>query len=276
MISRRMTLVVLTLIMMFSSLFSQVAISPTSAFLDNKQRFETILIMNNSKDPQEVKLAFKFAYPKANEAGDIELIYEDTNEEKLHSATDWLRGFPKNFVLGPGERQIVRVTAKPPRGIEPGMYWSRLVTTSSAVSAEVGAVNQTGISTQITMQFNQITSIFYKSGEVSSGVLPYKLRPMIDDQVANIFVDYTKSGNAPFLGTMHAEVFDGAGKLVQEKKVFVSVYYDGLRRLTMDISDLAVGDYDVVLTVTSGRSDIPANEIVPSEPQTIRGSFTKI
>ncbi len=276
MISRRITICALIVFIMLSSAYAQVAISPTSAFLDNKQRFETILIMNNSKDPQEVKLAFKFAYPKANEAGDIELIYDDKEQENLHSATEWLRGFPKNFVLGPGERQIVRLTAKPPRNIEPGMYWSRLVTTSSAVSPEIGAVNQTGISTQITMQFNQITSIFYKSGELSTGIHPTKLRPVIEDQVANIFVDYTKSGNAPFLGTMHAEVFDDKGKLVLEKKMFVSIYYDGLRRLTMDISDIPAGTYDLNLKVTSGRSDIPANEIVPTEPQTIRGSFTKI
>ncbi len=275
MISRKMILYRLVILIAVSSLSAQVAISPTSAFLDSKKRFETVLILNNSDDPQEVKLEFKFAYPKADETGDIELIYDDATETELHSATPWLRGFPKNFILGPGQRQVIRITAKPPRNLEPGMYWSRLITTSSAVSPEIGDEGKTGISAQITMQFSQITSIFYSTGELSTGIEFTAVRPMLEGDVASIFVDYTKSGNAPFLGTMLAEFFDLTGTKVLEKKMFVSIYYDGLRRLNVNAADLPVGVYDVVVTATSGRSDIPGNDVVQTVPQTIRGSFTK-
>ena len=73
---------------MFSTLYAQVSISPTSAFLDSKQRFETILIRNNSDDAQEVKLEFKFAYPKANEDGNIELVLkgEDIDPSEVKRA----------------------------------------------------------------------------------------------------------------------------------------------------------------------------------------------
>ncbi len=275
MISRKKIFFGLVIIIAFSSLNAQVAISPTSAFLDSKRRFETILILNNSDDPQEVKLEFKFAYPRVTELGDLELVYDDEAQEKLHSATSWLRGFPKNFVLGPGQRQVVRITAKPPRNLEPGMYWSRLITTSSAVSADVGAEGKAGISTQITMQFNQITSIYYSSGELSTGIKLLGIRSFQEDNIAKLFVDFTKSGNAPFLGTMLAEFYDGKGNLVLEKKLFVSIFNDGFRRLTADAGDLPAGAYEVVVTATSGRSDIPPNDVVPTEPQTIRGSFTK-
>ncbi|NQV30683.1 MAG: hypothetical protein HQ508_07340 [Candidatus Marinimicrobia bacterium] len=275
MISRKKILYGLVILIAVSSLSAQVAISPTSAFLDSKQRFETVLILNNSDDPQEVKLEFKFAYPKADETGDIELIYDDVTETELHSATPWLRGFPKNFILGPGQRQVVRITAKPPRNLEPGMYWSRLITTSSAVSPEIGDEGKAGISAQITMQFSQITSIFYSTGEVSTGIELTAVRPLIEGDNASIFVDYTKSGNAPFLGTMLAEFFDKAGKKVLEKKMFVSIYYDGLRRLNVNTADLPAGVYEVVVTATSGRSDIPGNDVVQAKPQTIRGSLTK-
>lgn len=98
---------------------------------------------------------------------------------------------------------------------------------------------------------------------------------MLEGDVASIIVDYTKSGNAPFLGTMLAEFFDLTGTKVLEKKMFVSIYYDGLRRLNVNAADLPVGVYDVVVTATSGRSDIPGNDVVQTVPQTIRGSFTK-
>lgn len=275
MICRKMILSGLVMLVGFSSLIAQVAISPTSAFLDSRQRFETILILNNSDEPQEVKLEFKFAYPKANEEGNIGLIYDDAKEAELHSATPWLRGFPKNFVLGPGKRQVVRITAKPPRDIDPGMYWSRLITTSSAVSPDIGEDGKAGISAQITMQFNQITSIFYKTGELSTGIELTAVRPSFEDNLVKVLVDYTKSGNAPYLGTMYAKIFDASGAMILEKKMFVSIYYDGLRLLKVEAGDLPAGNYEVELTATSGRSDIPGNDVVPAEPQTLRGSFTK-
>ncbi len=276
MISRKLIARAMILLFALTNLYSQVAISPTSAFLDDKQRFETIIIMNNSTDPQEVKLEFKFAYPKANEAGDIGLIYDDEEQEGLHSAAGWIRGFPKNFVLEAGARQTVRITAKPPRDIEPGMYWSRLITSSSAVSAEIGDVNQTGISAQINMQFNQITSIFYKNGELNTGLELTEVRTGVSGNNTNVFVHYTKSGNAPYLGSMHAQLIDDQGEIALERKMFVSIYSDGLRRIDLDTSALPSGNYELLVSMSSGRSDIPERDIVPAETKTIRGSYTKI
>jgi len=276
MISRKLIVLAFIIPLMISTLFAQVSISPTSAFLGNNQRFETILIRNSSDEAQEVKLEFQFAYPKATEDGNIGLIYDDAEQEKLHSATSWLRGFPKNFVLEPGGRQVVRVTAKAPRDIEPGMYWSRLVTTTSAVSPEIGATDPSVISTQITMQFRQITSIFYKTGNLSTGLDLTGIRPVVDEGQLKVFVDYTKSGNAPFLGTMTAEVLDASGNPIVDRNMFVSIYFDGLRRINVDIANLSPGSYDLLVTVKSGRADIPDNKVVPAEEQTIRGSFTKI
>ncbi len=276
MIHKKLILLPFLILFMLTSVYPQVAISPTSAFLDSKKRFETILIRNNSDDPQEVKLEFKFAYPKASEAGNIELIYDDRVEDEAHSCADWLRGFPKTFVLGPGERQIVRVTAKPPRNISSGVYWSRLITTSNAVSPEVGTPSEGAITAQIALQFNQVTSIFYSTGDLSTDINLKNIRPIIEDNKANIFVDYSKSGNAPFLGTFLAQIYDTKNKLVLERKLFVSIYYDGLRKVNLDIGDLPKGEYAVTVTVTSGRKDIPDANIVPTDPQTIRGSFTKL
>jgi len=273
--SRKLFVLAFILPYVFSALYGQVSISPTSAFLDSKQRFETILIRNNSDDAQEVKLEFRFAYPRATPEGNIELIYDDAEQENLHSASGWLRGFPRNFVLEPGGRQVVRVTAKPPRDIESGMYWSRLITTTSAVSPEIGATDPNSITTQLNMQFRQVTSIFYKSGKLSTGLNLTGLRPVVEDQELKVFVDYTKSGNAPFLGTMTAEVLNSAGKVVVDRSMFVSIYYDGLRRIIVDITNIPSGTYDLLVKLNSGRADIPDTKVVPATEQTIRGSFTK-
>ena len=111
-------------------MYAQVTISPTSLFIDSKSKFATLLIMNGSEVAQEVKLSWEFGYPKTDEDGNIGMVYNDVKEEELHSAAGWIRGFPKSFVLEAGARQIVRITARAPRGLADGTYWSRLKTTS--------------------------------------------------------------------------------------------------------------------------------------------------
>ncbi|NQV15369.1 hypothetical protein HQ531_07915 [bacterium] len=259
-----------------TSILAQVTISPTSLFIDNQRRFETLLIMNSSNTAQEVKLSWEFGYPKTDEAGNIAIIYGDETEAALHSAADWIRGFPKNFILEPGDRQTVRITVKAPRDLGDGTYWSRLKTTSSAISPPVGSNEAGGITAQINFKFNQVTSIFYKNGQLSTGLQITSIRSVVEDQMIRVFADYTKSGNSPFLGTMLAKVFDDDGQMVKEEKIFISVYYDGLRRLDLDASDLPAGAYDVEVSFFTGRSDIPDSNIVPAPMVSARGSFSKL
>ena len=255
---------------------AQVTISPTSLFIDSQRKFETLLIMNTSNTAQEVKLSFEFAYPKSDDEGNLAFIYDDAEQEALHSAADWIRGFPKNFILEAGARQVVRITAKAPAKLVPGVYWSRLKTTSSPVSPPVGATPDGGIAAQITFQFNQVTSIFYKYGQLSTALVMKDLRHQVNDDQLKIFANFSKSGNAPFLGSLQAKVFDATGALVKEGKVFVSIYYDGLRRLDLDIADLPMGTYQTEVSYATGRTDIPDADIIPAPTVTARGSFTKL
>lgn len=269
-------ILVLSLILV-TSVLGQVTISPTSLFLDSKSRFQTVIILNSSNTAQEVKLAWKFGYPLAAEDGSISMVYEDSIMAAQHSAADWIRGFPKRFVLEPGSRQTVRVTVKAPRDLESGTYWSRLITTSNAISPPVGTADPTGITAQINFQFNQITSVFYKHGTVETGLDIITTKSAVDDNnEVHVFAEYLKLGNSPFLGTMEAVVRDSKGTIVMSEKIFVSIYFDGLRRLDFDASNLPNGDYDVEVKLFSGREDIPTNDIIPANTVSSRTTFTKL
>ncbi len=268
--------IILVFVLLTASLFAQVTISPTSLFLDSKSRFQTVVILNGSNSPQEVKLDWKFGYPVADDAGSISMVYEDSVQEAAHSAAAWIRGFPKNFILEPGARQTVRVTVKAPRDLESGTYWSRLITTSNAISPPIGAADPTGITAQINFQFNQITSVFYKHGQVNTGLDILDTRTQVNEEKVSIFAKYLKKGNSPFLGTMAAKVYNAKGTLVKDEKIFVSIYFDGLRRLDFDSSELPKGEYNVDLSFSSGREDIPSGDVVPAETVTSRTSFIKL
>lgn len=263
------------LLSLTTSIIGQVTISPTALFIDSQRRFETLLILNSSNVAQEISLSFDFGYPESDEEGNLGIIYDDTEQEALHSAADWIRGFPKNFILEPGARQVVRITAKAPGNLADGTYWSRLRTTSSAVSTPVGEAPQGEIAAQINFKFSQVTSIFYKHGELNTSIVLTGIRHKIEEDQLGIFAEFTKTGNSPYLGTMVAQVFDADGKIVKEGKVFVSIYYDGLRRLNVEVDDLPSGEYEAAVTFHSGRADIPDTDITVAPTVSIRGRFTK-
>lgn len=270
-------LIIVLLILVFASnILAQVTISPTSMFIDSKRRFETLLIMNTSAAAQEVKLSWEFGYPVSDEIGNITMVYGDTIPGQEHSAASWIRGFPKSFILEAGARQTVRITAKAPRGLDSGTYWTRMKTTSSAISPSIGEAQPGGISAQINLQFNQITTVFYKHGELDCGLEITDVNPIVDDQSVKIVAGFDKTGNSPFLGTMAVEVYDVLGDVVKNERIYISIYDDGWYRINFDASDLPMGSYDFELSFFSGRADVPDSEIIPIETVTAKGSFTKL
>jgi len=275
MIKTRPILSFISVLLFGTIAFGQVTISPTSLFVDSQKRFETLLILNPSETPQEVKLTWEFGYPKTNEAGDIKYIYDDEARAAESSAADWIRGFPKNFILEAGARQTIRITVKSPRNIKDGTYWARLRTTSSPVSPPIGTNKEGEVSANITFQFNQVTGVFYQHGDLTTGLEISNVQAEIKNQQLQLFTSYEKSGNSPYLGTLSAKIYDTDGELVLSEQNLVSIYYDGLRRIDLPASDLLAGTYEYEVSFTSGRSDINEQNTISAPPSTARGTFTK-
>ncbi|MBC8403506.1 MAG: hypothetical protein H8E14_18645 [Candidatus Marinimicrobia bacterium] len=266
--------VLLTSIILLSISLAQVTISPTSLFIDNQRRFETLLVLNSTEDPQEVTISYQFGYPVSDSYGNLTMNYGDTELGDAYSAADWIKGFPKSFVLEPGKRQVVRLTAKPPNNLADGTYWTRLKTVSTNLTPTVGEPQQEKITAQISFKFEQITGVFYKSGDVTTGLDITAVRNEIVEQKLLVYADLDKAGNSPYLGTMRVDIFNLSGKKVQEERIFISVYFDGTRRIETDISELPAGRYSAKLTFIAERDDIPNENLVHVEPITESFKFS--
>jgi len=256
---------------------AQVSVAPTALFVDSKSKFATFQVANSSKMAQEVKVAFVFAYPVSADDGDLTYIYDDEEQAALHSAADWIRGMPKYFVLDAGARQTVRLAIKAPGRLAAGTYWARLKVTSTQLSTDVGAASPNAVSTQINFQVNQTFPIYFKHGTTNTGLELVGLEKNFKSPRKIVFVaDVKKSGNSPYLGTMHAKIFDATGEMVGESIVLLSIFYDGKRRIEMDISDLPLGAYTSKIEIKSGRSDIMARDIIPGNAVNSSIEFTKL
>ncbi|MDI6401909.1 hypothetical protein QLX67_07880 [Balneolaceae bacterium ANBcel3] len=257
------------------SVAAQVTIAPTALFIDEQSRFGTFLVINGSNQSQEVALTFEFGYPATDEEGNAFMNYDDPDAESRYSMADWVRGFPRNFTLEPGQRQTVRLTVRPPGDIPDGMYWTRIKTTSNPVVPDVDAEVAEGVQAQIVFRFEQVTAGFYKKGSTTTGVrFVNDLSVEKEDDMLVVKAPVERTGNAPFLGSMFLTIRDANGSVVHEERRSTTVYLDAVRRLEVNADQLEPGSYSAEVRFESQRPDISSSDIVRAETVSGSTSFT--
>jgi len=247
---------------------SQVTISPTTIFINGKSPFGTLLVLNGTDKAQEVTVSFPFSYPTSDSTGKIIMIDDNPSMASKYSIEKSVMGFPKSFVLQPNKRQIVRITARSSKLSEPGTYWTRIKTSSSEVSHEVGEAQSEGITAQINFVFDQITTLFYQVGDLTTGISIKSLRTKIENNQVIVITNMQKTGNSPYLGTMEIKIYNNSDEEVAKNQIYVSIYIDGFRKLKVDMGDLPSGDYTAKVKYYSSRDDVPENFNIITDPIT--------
>jgi hypothetical protein len=84
----------------------------------------------------------------------------------------------------------------------------------------------------------------------------------------NILMEMNRSGNSPYMGTMHATLFDADNKAVGETFRPAYLYYREWRTMDMDISTVPPGTYRLELKFETQRRDMAPTDIVQAPIQT--------
>lgn len=261
-------LAVLLLLVASSGVSAQITIAPTALFIDEQSRFGSMLAVNNTEQTQEVSVEFDFGYPATDEQGNVRMVYDDEQAASRYSMADWAQVFPQNFVLEPDERQTIRVQARPPGELQDGMYWSRIRVSANPESPAIEEETQDGIQAQVTFRFEQVTAGFYKHGDVSTGLDIRQVRTETADGMLTVLVDAARRGNAPFIGTLSAEVFDSQGRQVARESTTTNIYFEGTRRIQVPVEDLDPGEYELQVRFETERGDVDSADLVQTDPIT--------
>lgn len=267
-------LLFLLLTVTITSIRAQITIAPTMVFIDQQNRFGSFLVLNSSDQAQEVNIEFLFGYPATNQEGNVQMIYDDSTTATEYGISKLVRGFPQNFVLQPGQRQVVRLTLRPKKFTD-GVYWSRIKTTSNAQNPAIGEEVDDQITAQITYKLEQVTTLFYKHGNTSTGITVEDFEYINSEDKLKFITDVSRNGNAPFLGTITLILNDSDGNTVVEKKASTSIYFDYRQVFEISKDDLADGTYDAEITFETERPDIATANIVQMEPVSRSISYTK-
>lgn len=246
---------------------AQVTIAPTNLFIDSGNRFGTYMVINGSNQNQEISIDFQFAYSQVNAVGEKAFVPGDSTLTSRHSVAEYIRAFPQNFVLAPGQRQIVRIRVNAPNTIPDGTYWARIRTASTPESPPVEMTSTEGVTARVGITFEQITGLFYKKGQVSTGIEVEEINTQIsEDGQLGVLAKVKRTGNSPFLGSITTSLLNAQGTSVRENFISTSIYFDEIHRQFLNLNDLQPGNYTIQVKFESQRNDISSTDLVQMEP----------
>ena len=261
---------ILLVLLLYFNLYSQILISPYIVYTDEKNKVNNFIVQNESNDNYEVSVSFTFGYPVSDSSGQIVMKYFDNDSSQTYSINDYIRAFPKKFILSPKKRQVIRLTIKAPDTLSHGTYWTRIVTSAVPFTEQVDT-SHTGITARIKFVLNQVTTCLYRVGNAESGVkiLNYELTPESDKTI--LTVNLERIGNSPFIGNLIVKVQDEKGNVVKEFSEYIPLYFNLIKKIQIDHADLEKGKkYFLNITaINTEKEDVPESNIkiiqVPNE-----------
>jgi P pilus assembly chaperone PapD len=268
--NRALLLAGLTALLLPTSLPAQgVLVAPHAVIIDHRTRSGSLTLYNPGDQPVEVTLSSFFGYPVSDSSGGFELRTIDEPTPEYPSAAKWIDAFPKRMLLGPKERQTVRLLARPPAGLADGEYWARLVVSAKGGTVPVeGVADSSGVRVALALEIRTIIPLQYRKGRVTTGVRTSSLAASVEKDSLAVRLRLDRTGNAAFLGTLRGALVDSTGRVITTLSSPLAVYYDMEPRVTAPLpaAGLPSGRYRLKIDVASQRADIPPELVLTTTP----------
>lgn len=247
---------------------AQVTVAPSMLFIDAKSGIGNLYITNNSAFPQEVSISFVFGFPDADSAGNATMNYNDTLAAKDYSLNPMLRAYPRSFLLGAKQEQTVRLQVRRNNSAKDAFYFTRVKISSNQKSAEVGRKVTDSVIAQINFRFDQILPVFFRKGNVSTNLSVHGVSTAIKDKKLTVVADVERTGTAPFIGSMKAELYSPTNERVALFETTVAFYFRMKDKMELDLSKAGKGAHRLVLTFETQRSDVAKEDLLQALPVT--------
>jgi len=266
MLKTKLTIIFFGLLSFALNLNAQISLAPSFVFIDENSGVGNLYVSNNSDKPYEMTIAFAFGYPDSDAEGSLVMNYNDSIAYTLFALDSMIRAFPRSFILAGGEQRTVRIQVIPNQRRKEGYFYTRMKVLAKPQAPEVTQENNEEIGTRITFNFEQITAVFYRRGEVSTGLKIKKVQVDQVDSTLIVLPHLEKLGNAPFLGQVTALLKDLSGNILAETQNTTTAYFDVIRRLELNIAGVKPGNYRLELTFETRRNDMAAGDLVQAPP----------
>jgi len=242
-----------------------VLVAPQAVFMNHRTRSGAIELYNPGAEPVEVSVSTLFGYPVTDSSGVTTLYTAGAPEPAEPSAAAWVMAFPRRLTLAPGQRQTVRLLARPPQDLADGEYWTRLVVEAGGGRVDLAGPpgDSSAIQVGLVLKVRTVIALLYRKGGVSTGVALSNLRATVVGDSMAVRMRLAREGNAAYLGQVHATLRDARGREARSFAAPMAVYHALEPRYTLPVSGLAPGRYTLDLRVDTHRDDISAAGVLP-------------
>jgi P pilus assembly chaperone PapD len=235
-----------------------VTVSPTALYISARNPSGLLTLINSSARAEEIEIGFGFGYAHFDTSGAVRVTVADSAPGGEPAATAWLRAFPRRLLLQPGQRQVVRITVVAPAGLTDGEFWGRVLIKSRGGEPPIEQT-QGQVRMQLNVETTFATAVFFQKGALTTAVHVDAAAAQRMKDGVQFTIDLTRTGNAAYLGRVHAEVVDAAGQ-VWASDEDVTAVYRGLRRrfLLKGTTPMPAGQLHVRYVVDTDRPDLPS------------------
>jgi P pilus assembly chaperone PapD len=250
-----------------SNAIAQVSVTPTRIFLTPGERSGDVTVINPAAQPMVVTARLYYSIYRNDSTGGIVQDSMRTGDAMERPCVDWLRMFPKQFTLQPGEKRVVRIMATPPAGLADGEYIARVDIRGKLVERPTEVtIDTNGIRTNLGMNLGYSLPIFFRKGKLTTKVELDVKRIDVRDGRPWARVAIRTIGNASFRGTLRAVYTDLNGKVAAKKEhaLVSEVGYD----YPLEIPSLPAGLYTVRLEAVTKLPGKAQETVVMGETTT--------
>jgi hypothetical protein len=251
----------------FSVLSAAVQIAPASVILSEQNRTGTITLQNPSDVPVAVSIFFEPGLPKTDLQGDFKRGPADSAEiNHPRLIRDWVRIFPKDAVLAPGEALTIKFLAGPPKDLPDGEYWATVVITSwNSLPDYQSGENSDSNNVPMIIPDQTISILNYRKGKLISRLEVIDTKLIKSDSLIAFTVEMVNSGNAAYVGLLKYNLLDAQNISIVHGEVNIDVFEKAARRVELPITsgEFTPPYYIDIKIENDGRKDIPSDQIIP-------------
>lgn len=241
-------------------------VAPHALFIDHRVRSTALFVYNPDDKPVEISVELVYGFPRGNGEGGVEVFLEDSPAKDAPSCAQWVKAMPRRLILPPGERQTIRLLARPPAGLADGEYWSRVIISSKSAAEPVELEEAKGVQVGLDLATRTIISLNYRKGPVTTGIEVAQLRGALERDAVRLDMSLLRRGDAAWLGQLDVVLLDLGGREVQRWDQALAVYENIDRVLLFPLDEKPnAANYTLSLRYSTERDDLPPEGILPSE-----------
>jgi P pilus assembly chaperone PapD len=177
-------------------------VMPTRVTIDGTKRFEVLTVLNRGTDSAQYTISF-LQY-RMTPQGDLQEI---TDAEAQMKASEFVRFFPKQVYLAPGESQTVRIQVTKPEGLAEGEYRSHLYFRSVPKDEPATSRADSGnLSVRLTPVFGISIPVIVRHGDLNASVTMRDAKVVTEPTGKMLTLSLERSGERSVYGDMHVDL----------------------------------------------------------------------